>query len=83
MTNLDALKEVYAALGGKDAIPDGATSACVISMIAQAIASGGGQLPPVSADDDGKILGVVDGAWAAIEHKAPGSTLEADDSAST
>ena len=29
------------------------------------------ELPTVSASDDGKVLGVVDGAWAAMELPAP------------
>ena len=66
-TTVDALKALYVALGGSasdvadlNVIPD------VINKIAQHIASGGAaELPAVTAEDDGKVLTVVDGEWTA------------------
>lgn len=66
-TTVDALIALYAALGGSasdvadlNVIPD------VINKIAQHIASGGAaKLPAVTAEDDGKVLTVVDGEWTA------------------
>lgn len=64
---VDALKELYIALGGSAAnvaditlIPD------MIKAIAAYISGGGvAELPTVSAADNGKVLTVVEGAWAA------------------
>lgn len=66
-TTVDALKALYVALGGSasdvadlNVIPD------VINEIAQHVASGGAaELPAVTAEDDGKVLTVVGGEWAA------------------
>lgn len=65
-TTVDALKALYVALGGTasdvadlNVIPD------VINKIAQHITSGGAaELPIVTAEDNGKVLKVVDGEWA-------------------
>lgn len=79
MTNIDALAAVYAALGGSDPVPDGATNADVIAMIARAIDSGAaGVLPAVTARDDGKVLTVVDGKWAAAPPQASATSVEID-----
>ena len=65
MTNVDALKALYVALGG-DA--DDVAGLSLISDVIQAITTqlgkGGGQLPAVSATDNGSVLKVADGAWA-------------------
>ena len=67
--NITALQGLYVALGGDiedvenlNTIPD------MINAIAT-VATGvvGATLPAVTAEDDGKILKVVDGAWAAAE----------------
>ena len=74
--NVYALKELFKALGGDltdtyAAIADGAavgdysTIADCILAIAQIV--GGSKLPEVSADDNGKVLKVVDGEWAVGE----------------
>ena len=63
---VEALKELYIALGGNSAnvanvtlIPD------MIKHIAALISSGGATvLPHVSSADNGKVLTVVNGAWA-------------------
>ncbi len=67
-TTVEALKGLYAALGGTAAdvaditlIPD------MINAIAEHIGTGGArELPSVTADDNGKVLTVADGAWAAV-----------------
>lgn len=63
-STVDALKALYVALGG-DAddvaaltlIPD------IINLIAALVTASGGVLPAVTADDNGKVLKVADGAW--------------------
>ena len=68
MTKVTALRAIYAALGGDSA--DAAvleTEAELIYAVAEAVDEllAGGTLPEVSADDNGKLLKVVDGEWAA------------------
>ena len=68
MTKVTALRAIYAALGGESA--DAAvleTEAELLYAIAEAVDEclAGGTLPEVSADDNGKLLKVVDGEWAA------------------
>ena len=68
MTKVTALRALYAALGGDPA--DAAvleTKAELIYAVAEAADEllAGGTLPEVSADDNGKLLKVVDGEWAA------------------
>lgn len=66
-TNVQALKNLYAALGGNPVdvanitiIPD------IINALAAHISSGGAaELPTVTATDNGKVLTVVSGEWAA------------------
>lgn len=67
MTNVEALKALYVALGGNSATVTGMSlTADVIAATATLIANGGGaRLPEVSADDNGDVLTVVEGAWAA------------------
>lgn len=78
-TTVDALKALYTALGGEltdtyDDIASGATVGNynvipdVVNAIANHVASGGAaELPAVTDEDDGKVLKVVDGAWAVGE----------------
>ena len=65
-TNVDALKNLYVAFGGSsDTVANMATTADVINALATLVAAGGGSiLPAVTADENGKVLKVVDGAWA-------------------
>lgn len=64
---VDALKELYIALGGKKInveeitlIPD------MIKAIAAHISGGGAaELPTVTSANNGEVLTVVEGAWAA------------------
>lgn len=63
-TNVEALKRLYVALGGKATdVADLNTSSGVIDAIA-GVAAKAIELPKVTADDNGKVLKVVDGAWA-------------------
>lgn len=66
MTNVEALKKLYAAIGGDpDDVADITENADMISAIADAMADGtAAELPKVTADDNGKVLKVVDGEWA-------------------
>ena len=65
-TTVEALKNLYAALGGTAAdvaditlIPD------MINALASYIQTGGAaELPKVSSSDNGKVLTVVSGKWA-------------------
>jgi hypothetical protein len=73
-TTVDALKALYVALGGTAAdvadltlIPD------VINAIAEFVSDGGTvELPAVTAENDGNVLTVVDGAWAAAAPEITG-----------
>lgn len=67
MTNVEALKALYVALGGNSATVAGMSlTADVIAATATLITNGGGaRLPEVSTDDNGDVLTVVEGAWAA------------------
>lgn len=66
-TNVQALKNLYAALGGDPAdVADISTNADMINAIAAHIGSGGAaELPTVTTTDNGKVLTVVSGKWAA------------------
>lgn len=66
---VDALKALYVALGGSAAdvanitlIPD------MVNAIAALVQSGGtAELPSVTTTDNGKVLTVVSGKWAAAD----------------
>lgn len=63
-TIVEALKNLYAAFGGDaDDIKNTENIADAINTLAAYI-SEGGVLPLVTTTDNGKILKVVDGAWA-------------------
>lgn len=65
MTNVEALKAVYTALGGdEEDVAAMTTSADVIAAIATVIPTAtASELPEVSATDNGSVLKVIDGAW--------------------
>lgn len=74
MTTVDALKSLYTALGGKStdtystiaggiAVSDYVLIPDCISAIAE-VAGSTIELPAVTAEDNGSVLKVVDGAWA-------------------
>lgn len=65
MTNVEALKEVYVALGGSaDDFAAVTTNDQAIHLISTVVASAiAGALPTVSSSDNGKVLTVVSGKW--------------------
>ena len=79
MNTIEALKKLYVALGGEAAdvasltiIPD------MINAISE-IVHGVARLPEVTADDNGKVLKVIDGAWDKAEAEKELPTVTADD----
>ena len=66
MTNVEALKEVYVALGGKSADFTATTNAEAIHLISTVIADAiAAELPKVTSSDNGKVLTVDGGKWKA------------------
>lgn len=64
MTNVEALKAVYTALGGdEEDVAEITTSAELIAAIATVIKNAI-ELPAVTGADDGSVLTVVSGKWA-------------------
>lgn len=80
-TNVTALKALYVALGGSAAtVVNISTIAEMISAIASVIAEGSlAVLPTVDAEDNGKILTVVEGAWAAASAPVELPAVTSDD----
>ena len=65
MLNIDALKNVYVALGGDGDDFTATTNDEAINLVATVIPSAlASVLPAVTAEDNGDILKVVDGEWA-------------------
>lgn len=66
-TTVNALKNLYTALGGTAADVENITTIPdMVNAIASHIGEGGAaELPAVKAADNGKVLTVVSGAWAA------------------
>lgn len=64
---VDALKELYIALGGTAAnVADITLTPDMIKAIAAHISGGGAaELPNVTVADNGKVLTVVEGEWSA------------------
>lgn len=90
MTNVEALQNLYVAFGGNltDTYSDIANgipvsqyslSADVINACAKKSPSGGSSLPIVTASDNGKVLTVVEGAWAAASIPSQLPAVTADD----
>ena len=66
--NITALQGLYVALGGDISDVENITTIPeMINAIATVVPTSASLLPEVTADDDGKVLTVVDGAWAAAE----------------
>lgn len=65
MGNVDALKELYAAMGGDPAaVAEISTNAEMILAIAEQVPQMAASiLPAVTAADNGKVLKVTDGEW--------------------
>ena len=75
MTNVEALKEVYVALGGEASSFDANTNAEAIHLISTVVASAiASALPSVSGSDNGKILMVKSGKWAKADAELPAVT---------
>lgn len=67
MSNVEALKALYVALGGDaDDVANANTNAELIAALAGVLPESGATLPEVTAADNGKVLTVVDGKWAAV-----------------
>ena len=65
--NVDALKALYVALGGDaDDVADISLISEMIKAIATVVPASSALLPTVTAANDGDILKVVDGEWAAV-----------------
>ncbi len=65
MTNVEALKTLYVALGGSADDFTATTNADAIALIATVVTTAtAAELPTVTSADNGKVLKVVDGAWA-------------------
>lgn len=65
MTNVEALKKVYVALGGDADDFTATTNPEAIDLIASVVSAAvAPELPAVTSEDNGDILKVVDGAWA-------------------
>lgn len=81
MTTVEALKALYVALGGDADDFDGITIIPdAINKIATLITSGATkELPTVTGSDNGKVLTVVTGAWAAAAIPAQLPAVTADD----
>ena len=63
-TVVDALKNLYTALGGTASdVADVTTAAGMIDAIADLDVSGGDSLPTVTEADNSKVLSVVEGVW--------------------
>lgn len=93
MTNVEALRVLYVALGGSltdtyEGIADGAavsdytTSSEVICAIAEIAASAGIELPKVTSADNGDVLTVKSGKWAKGEIPAELPSVSATDNGS-
>lgn len=77
MTNLEALKAIYTALGGAATIPADATNADVLALIAtQAAVVAGKTLPAVGSA--GQVLTVKSNAWKAADIPAQLPAVTAD-----
>lgn len=81
MTTPEALKAVYAALGGTAADVAGlVTTPEIIEKLAALLAAGEiAVLPTVSASDNGKVLTVSSGEWAAVMPTAELPAVTGDD----
>ena len=68
MGNVEALKALYVAMGGaaEDVENLNLTSEVIAALANVAGTIAAGILPEVTAEDDGKVLTVVDGKWAAV-----------------
>lgn len=77
INTIAALQGLYVALGGDisdvaniNTIPD------MLEAVASVAGGAGGALPAVTSEDNGDILGVVEGAWAKRDPELPAVTAE-------
>lgn len=74
MTNLEALRKLYKALGGSDENAAALSSnAAAIDGIATLVGAGGGLLPKVTASNNGQVLTVDSGEWKAADLPSGGT----------
>lgn len=68
MGNVEALKALYVAMGGaaEDVANLTLNSEVIAALANVAAAVAANVLPEVTGADDGKVLTVVDGKWAAV-----------------
>lgn len=68
MGNVEALKTLYVVMGGaaEDVENLNLNSEVIAALANVAGTIAAGILPEVTAEDDGKVLTVVDGKWAAV-----------------
>lgn len=68
MGNVEALKALYVAMGGaeEDVVNLTLNSEVIAALSNVAAAVAANILPEVTDADDGKVLTVVDGKWAAV-----------------
>lgn len=78
---IDALKNLYVALGGEAAdVADISIIPEMINAIAALVTSGTTkELPTVTSTDNGKILTVVEGAWAKADKQTELPSVTAED----
>ena len=74
MTILDALKGLYAKLGGQKSPDNIQTIGEALEDITGVAVNGGNELPIVTAADNGDVLTVVEGAWAKAAPSGGGLT---------
>lgn len=68
MTNVAALKTLYVAFGGSaDDVASLTETSAIIAKLATLAGNIGIELPKVTASDNGKVLTVVSGKWAAAD----------------
>ena len=75
MTILDALKGLYAKLGGKKSPDNIQTIGEALEDITGVAVNGSDALPAVTAEDNGDVLTVVEGAWAKAAPSGGGGGL--------
>lgn len=69
----EAIEDLFLGLGGNSsALADNVDTSDVIDDLESAIKAGA--LPAVTADDNGKVLAVVDGAWTKVTMTAVADT---------
>lgn len=78
-TTVEALQDYYVEAGGQLAdVADITTIPDMIDAIT-ALGGGGSSLPAVTSDDNGDILGVVEGAWAKMDAPSALPNVTAED----